>query len=181
MFNYSNSLIKTRRYRAFIKMNFSPFLFLWLYQVVFRAMSSFTLPKPLLYIRDLQRIYLEKNLWTFYKKIVYNNTGLLLNNITKSYTFKSINFQVDALSFLNPPRLKLQLKPINYVKHVKVVPVSIQKFFFKKLIMFVLLSLLRLGHSYINYMNFSTSYVYITPNLNLLWIYNKYYFKVHNY
>jgi hypothetical protein len=182
--NYTFNLVvvKTRRYRALLKLYSTPFIALTLHKQLVLMSRLVPTTESIPVLINIKSYYMKDNLWFFYRSIIYSNSGLLSNNISTSYTYKTLKCSYSFIfnkKFTNTSSLKVPSPA--YAKHFQILPISVQKFSFKKMFLFVLFNLLLLNKAYSNCINISYGFLILPTSFRLLWFYNFYYYKVHNY
>ena len=175
-------ILKTRRYRSLIKLKFVPFLISLTYQKVLISLLKSISINNLPFINELQKYYLETNIWFSYKYNIGNNLGLISNNIHRSYNFWMIK-NIYNFFFFNKiiPVGKRSIPFRSYVKHIRLIQFSITKYALKQSFIFTLKILLKLYTSYNNRGYSICSFILINHLYDFFLFYNFYYFKVHNY
>lgn len=175
-------LIKTRRYKALIKFYFTPFIIVFVYNNLYKTMENRVLFPTCLYLQKLKKFYMNDNIWFFLRTFIYKNSGLLTNNINKSYIFWMIYISHGVIFFKSKHLLTIFSSNTKlYSKHIKIAPVALQKKSLQKVILFILLIFFKHYLPYINNFRMSYGFFFINNEFNFYLFYNLYYFKVHNY
>lgn len=175
-------IFKTRRYRSLIKLRFTPLLVGLTYKKFFMLLSKPITNHNICFIGELQKYYLNMNIWLYYKDSINNNFGLMSNGIHKSYNFWMIKNNYDLLFSANKTQIyKLTVPFTNYVKHVRLLHFTVLKHTLKQSFILVLKVLLKLYTPYINISRNTYGFLIVNHAYDFLLFYNFYYFKVHNY
>lgn len=175
-------IVKTRRYRSLLKLYVTPFLIVNIFSRLIFSKNHVLYVSSSNYLMFLSKYFLDSNLWYFLSNITFNNSGLILNNIEKSYTFYTLSRYLKFISKRsdsNPSYFKFSI--LSYVKHIKIIPFSLNKNIFKKNIIYILYTFIKFNFSFINNLNISYSFLFLSKDFNLYLFYCYYYFKVHNY
>merc|ERR1712146_683996 len=75
------SIIKTRRYKMFIKLHSLPHIWFKIQMLTLKNTQRTN------FIGLLSIFYLRYSIWFFYQNIFFKNIGLLTNNLHKSYEY----------------------------------------------------------------------------------------------
>lgn len=175
-------VVKTRRYRSFLKLKFIPLLVGLTFNKLLTTLVKYTTTANLIFLNELQKYYLETNLWFFYKYSLYNNSGLIPNNIHKSYNFWMIknNYNLLFLSaVVQPPKIIQDLR--HYTKHIRLIHFAIPRYLLRRSFIFILNILLKFNMPYINNIYNTYNFLIISHLYDFFLFYNFYYFKIHNY
>lgn len=167
---------KTRRYKTYVKYNYTPFLFLRLLLLSLSGIENSV------YVGKLKDLYHNKSVWYFYNSNIFWKKALLTNNLNQSYDYWLLKDQVTLFNCLQMKDKLSKLSPVtNYVK-----PVKIFNFFFKKkklslMFLIIFLSVFKQNFDYKNINNLKSACFVLPNTLNLFVFNNYYYFKIHNY
>jgi hypothetical protein len=179
---WSLFVIRTRRYRLLLKLKFTPFLVGLTYSKLLLTLVKTATANNLFFLDNLQRYYLESNLWFFYKHNLYNSSGLVLNNTHKSYNYWIVRSKYNLLFLDKITQFYKVIKPLHhYTKHVRVIHFAVTKYVLKRSFIFTLRLLLKLHTPYLNKDCLTYNFLIISNLHDFLLFYNFYYFKIHNY
>lgn len=131
----------------------------------------------------LRSIYLDLNLWYFFKNLYFVNRGNLSSNFNISVVYWTLNN-----SYHNLPKVSyysttyFRPKPIaNYIKEIRILLTSLNKKTFNRITLLIVLLLLKPFSTFLNYINISYSFLLLCKGSNFFIFYNAFYFKVFNY
>lgn len=175
-------IVKTRRYRSLLKLYLTPLLITQFFKVLTCYKNYVLYASSLGHIMLLSKYFLDANLWYFLNNTIFKNSGLISNNIEKSYAFNTLStyhrfFRDTISSSVEYPHSTI----LTYVRHIKIIPFSVNKNIFKKNIIYILYVFIKSSFSFINNLNISYSFMFLSRDFNLYIFYCYYYFKVHNY
>lgn len=143
------------------------------------------------YIRDfrvssknhLRKIYLDLNIWWFFKNLYFTNRGNLSSNFNISVIYWTLDngyHNLPKIQGLNTTYLKP--KPItNYIKEIRILLTSLNKKTFNRVTLLIIFLLLKPFSTFLNHINISYSFLSLCKSSNLLIFYNAFYFRVFNY
>ena len=186
-------LVKTRRYYSLVKLKNVALFSLWLTNILFRSnFYSYYIfrTNPIFYYifnfnSSFYLSFLEKNLWFFFKKLIFKNQGLLTNTLTNSYFYwLSKNFYYILFSIKRgDSKLLFNFYHSNkeYLTPIRTLNISFNKNFLnKKIISFFFLLYLD-NLSFKNIFNMSYSFFLLPLNFTWFYFFNIFFFKIHNY
>ena len=179
-YNFYPPLIKTRRYKMLIKICKSSYNGINLIYMLLALPQNFNL------YRLLTLFTLSASTWYFYKKLFIKNVGILVNNLHQSYNYwlirQSLNyFSTVEKSYTNLHGLNVKPISTNYVQNIKIINFTFKKKVLNKTVINILYNVLSIWSPYLNKINMTYSFLFITNICYFMFAYNFYYFKVYNY
>lgn len=184
--NYSSVYhfnVKTRRYNALLKLLQAPLVFV---NLVFKLLNYTTLTHNLSltkYENLIKFYYLDLNTWSFYRNLLINNKGALLNNLDLSYLHLNVSNHIIYLDVKTPKVWNCNKITSSYLytTPVTIIPFNFKKQTFNKITIVILLTLLKLYTPFIRVTNFTQAFVFIPLHLNFFTFYSAFYMRVYNF
>ena len=171
-------LPKTRRYKYLTKLFIAPKLFSFTLNFAYLSHNlhkSFVLNTKLL-------IFFINQTFGFFKNLLFTDSGLIHNNLSKSYAFWILKIY-DELFLLKGFKLDLfrDFKPLNYSRCISIVGYSFNKKILNKAVLFLIFNFFKLYSPSRNFLRLSHGYVFLGKEFSLFYFYNFFYFRAFNY